>query len=78
MEISIYAAKMHLSRLLDRAANGEEVVITRNAQPVAKLVAVRTARGARRLGVLRGKIRMGKDFEAPLPSESLNAFEGKA
>ena len=78
MEISVYAAKIHLSRLLDRAANGEEVVITRNGQPVAKLVAVRTARGARRLGVLRGKIRVGKDFEAPLPSEALNAFEGKA
>ena len=67
MEISIYAAKMHLSRLLDRAANGEEVVITRNRRSVAKLVPVGTARGARRLGTLRGRIRVAKDFDAPLP-----------
>ena len=78
MEISVYAAKMHLSRLLDRAANGEEVVITRNRRPVAKLVPVGTARGARRLGALRGKIRVAKDFDAPLPGEVLDAFEGKA
>jgi len=38
VEVSVYAAKTHLSRLLDRAAKGEEVVITRNRRPVAKLV----------------------------------------
>ena len=77
MEVSVYAAKTHLSRLLDRAAKGEEIVITRNRRPVAKLVPIGAARGARRLGALRGRIRVAKDFDAPLPSEVLDAFEGK-
>jgi prevent-host-death family protein len=77
VEVSVYAAKTHLSRLLDRAAKGEEVVITRNRRPVAKLVPIGTARTPRRLGALRGKIRVAKDFDAPLPSEVLDAFEGK-
>ena len=77
MEVSVYAAKTHLSRLLDRAAKGEEIVITRNRRPVAKLVPIGTARGPRRLGALRGRIRVAKDFDAPLPSEVLDAFEGK-
>ena len=77
MEVSVYAAKTHLSRLLDRAVKGEEIVITRNRRPVAKLVPIGTARSARRLGALRGKIRVAKDFDAPLPSEVLDAFEGK-
>jgi len=77
VEVSVYAAKTHLSRLLDRAAKGEEVVITRNRRPVAKLVAVGAARGARRLGALRGKVRVAKDFDAPLPSDVLAGFEGE-
>ena len=65
VKISVHAANTHLSRLLDRAAKGE-VGITRDGRPVAKLVAVRRARGARRLGALRGRIRVAKDFDAPL------------
>ena len=77
MEVSVYAAKTHLSRLLDRAAKGEEIVITRNRRPVAKLVPLGTVRGARKLGILRGKLRVGKDFESSLPEEVLAAFEGE-
>jgi len=78
MKVSVYDAKTNLSRLLDRAAGGEEVVITRNGRPVAKLVAATAARKPRTLGVLKGRIRIRKTFDAPLPDDVLNAFEGDA
>ena len=76
MEVSVYAAKTHLSRLLDRAARGEEIVITRNGKPVARLAPVEQRRAPRKLGALRGKIRVAADFDAPLPKEILALFEG--
>ena len=78
MNVSVYDAKTNLSRLLDRAANGEEIVITRNGRPVAKLVPATPVRKPRKLGVLKGRIRVGKAFDAPLPADVLDAFEGKA
>jgi prevent-host-death family protein len=78
MEVSVYAAKTHLSRLLDRAAKGEEVVITRNGRPIARLVPVAALRAPRKLGGLRGRIRIADDFDAPLPDELLDAFEGRS
>ena len=77
MNVSVYDAKTNLSRLLDRAASGEEVVITRNGRPVARLVAAAPARKPRKLGLLKGRIRVSKDFDAPLPDDVLDAFEGK-
>jgi antitoxin (DNA-binding transcriptional repressor) of toxin-antitoxin stability system len=56
---------------------GEEVVITRHGKPVAKLVSIESRRAPGKLGALRGKIRIGKDFDAPLPDDLLDAFEGK-
>ena len=76
MEVSVYAAKTHLSRLLDRAARGEEVVITRNGKPVARLAPVEQRRAPRKLGALRGKVRVAADFDAPLPKDILALFEG--
>jgi len=75
-QVGVYAAKTHLSRLLDRAARGEEVVITRNGKPIARLVPVQRRRGPRKLGALRGKVRVAADFDAPLPKETLALFEG--
>lgn len=78
MNVSVYDAKTHLSRWLDRAAGGEEIVITRNGRPVAKLVAATAIRGPRTLGVLKGRIRIHKDLDVPLSDDVLDAFEGKA
>ncbi|HEV3194391.1 MAG TPA: type II toxin-antitoxin system prevent-host-death family antitoxin [Polyangiaceae bacterium] len=75
MNVSVYAAKTHLSRLLDRAARGEEVIITRSGRPVAKLVPAGAASGPRKLGALKGRIRVRKDFDT-LPEEVLASFEG--
>jgi prevent-host-death family protein len=77
MNVNVYAAKTNLSRLLERAERGEEVVIMRNGRPVAKLVAVTTPTKPRRLGTLKGRVRVSKDFDAPLPDETIDAFEGK-
>jgi len=77
MNVNVYAAKTNLSRLLDRAERGEEIVITRNGRAVAKLVSVTRSRTPRRLGTLKGRIRIRKDFDSPLPEDVLDAFEGR-
>jgi prevent-host-death family protein len=77
-EVSVYEAKTHLSKLLDRAASGEDVVITRNGRPVARLVPAQRRNTPRKLGALSGKIRIARDFDAPLPNELLDLFEGGA
>jgi len=74
--VSIYEAKTRLSHLVDRALQGDQVVITRHGRPVARLVAAARPRAPRRLGALRGKIRVAADFDAPLPDELLALFEG--
>lgn len=76
--INVYEAKTHLSRLLDRAEAGEEILITRHGRPVARLAPVQERPRARKLGRLRGRIRMSRDFDAPLPEEILEAFEGRS
>jgi prevent-host-death family protein len=76
VNINVYAAKTNLSRLLDRAAGGEEIVITRNGRPVAKLVAATATSKPRQLGTLKGQIRIKKGFDAALPDNVLDAFEG--
>jgi prevent-host-death family protein len=77
-EVNVYEAKTHLSRLLDRAEGGEEIVITRHGRPVARLGPLREQPRTRKLGRLRGRIRMSEDFDAPLPDELLEAFEGRS
>lgn len=74
--VSIYEVKTRLSHLVERALRGEQVVITRHGRPVARLVPVVRRRAPRRLGALRGKIRVAADFDAPLPEDLLALFEG--
>ena len=72
LTVNVHEAKTHLSRLLERVAAGEEIIIAKNGSPVARLVAVSALR--RRPGRLKGKIRIRKDFDAPLPREIATAF----
>ncbi len=69
--VSVSDAKTHLSRLLDAVEAGEEVVITRNGRPVARLVAA-TAPPRRRFGTMRGAVTVGDDFDAPLSIDDLD------
>ncbi len=77
-EVNTYEAKTQLSRLLRRVAAGEEIIIANRGIPVARLVPVRRGKGAgRKLGMFRGKFVVPEDFDAPLPEEILDAFEGR-
>ncbi len=66
-----------LSDLLERVAAGEEVVIAKDGIPLAKLVPLETRRPRRRPGGWEGRVRIADDFDAPLPPDLLDAFEGK-
>jgi prevent-host-death family protein len=72
--VNVHAAKTHLSRLIDEAAGGEEIIIARAGRPVARLAPVEARRTPRRPGLLRGRITIAKDFDAPLPTKLLEAF----
>jgi prevent-host-death family protein len=76
-EFNIHDAKTHLSRLVARVEEGEEIVISRAGKPAAKLVPIRTVRLPRKPGVWAGKIVIHDDFDE-LPQEILDAFEGKS
>ena len=76
-KVNIHQAKTHFSRLVDLAARGEEVVIVKSGKPVARLVSYTPKGAARQPGSMRGKIRLKKNFDAPLPRELLDAFDGK-
>lgn len=79
--VNIHAAKTRLSSLIAEVEKGEEVVIARAGKPVAKLVPIkqRKAHPKRRnlAGFLKGKIRIGPDFDDPLPEDILAAFRGE-
>ncbi len=72
--VNVHEAKTHLSRLLARAADGEEIVIAKAGRPVAKLVAVSPPIRRRPLDTARGQVVISPDFKAPLPKELRKAF----
>ena len=61
--VNIHAAKTHLSRLIERAEQGEETVIARNGRPVARLVPYQAERKRRVPGALRGQIKILPGFD---------------
>lgn len=73
-EVSVHEAKTHLSRLLRRVAMGEEIVISRGGEPIARLVPA-TPRRSRRLGGDEGRFEVPEDFDAELPEAVLLGFE---
>ncbi len=78
MEVNIHEAKTHLSKLLRRTMEGEEIIIARAGVPIAKLVSIGRGRTPFPLGLDRGAYEVPKDFDAPLPHEVIAAFEGKS
>lgn len=73
---NIYQAKTSLSRLVNRVANGEEIVIARAGVPVARLVPIARSTQRRKPGGWKGRVRIARDFDAPLPPDLQRAFEG--
>jgi len=74
--VNIYEAKTRLSELVDRASEGEEIIIAKAGTPMARLVPLRAVREGRVPGRWEGKLKIAADFDAPLPPELLAAFEG--
>jgi len=72
--VTIHKAKADLSRLIQRACRGEDIVIARGKKPVVRLVALRDAQGNRKPGALKGKLKVGPEFFEPLPPEELDAW----
>jgi len=64
--VSVRQAKTHLSRLIQEALDGEEIVIARGNEPVVRLVLVESARPRRSVGWAKGQVTMAADFDAPL------------
>lgn len=71
----VHEAKTRFSELLRRADEGEEIVILRGQEPVARLVSI-AARSRGWLGMDAGLISIGADFDAPLPDDVVATFEG--
>ena len=75
--VNIHAAKTHLSRLVDEAVSGKDIVIARAGKPLVRLTPVSTASRRTGFGADRGRIKTTDDFDAPLPDDLLRAFGAK-
>lgn len=75
--VNIYDAKTRLSQLVDRAVSGEDVVVSRNGKPLVRITRLKTSKRRIRFGVLKGRLTIPADFDAPLPDEVLAGFEGR-
>ena len=72
--VTIHAAKTHLSRLIEAALAGEDVVIARGSTPVVRLVPI--AKQTFQIGLLAGQLGIAPDFLAPLDENELDLWEG--
>jgi prevent-host-death family protein len=75
--VNLYEAKTQLSKLVEKAARGEEVVIAKAGEPKARLVPIARPVRNRRPGAWKGRVVIAPDFDAPLPEEVLASFEGR-
>lgn len=73
--VSLYEAKTNLSELVERAARGEEIVIAKSGKPKALLVPLGDVRPLRVPGKGKGKWRLSRSFDAPLPAGVLDSFD---
>jgi len=76
--INIHEAKTHLSRLIDQVAAGREIIIAKAGRGVARLVPLDTGARPKKLGGLKGRIKVPDDFNAPLDDHVAAAFEGRS
>ena len=74
--ITVHAAKTNLSKLIERAEAGEEIIIARGNAPAVKLVPVHPL-SQRRFGLYKGMAKIGPEFFEPLPEEELQGWEGQ-
>lgn len=72
--VNLHAAKTHLSRLVEDAVNGEDIIIAKAGRPAVRLVPVTATRQRTGFGADKGKVSVSRDFDAPLPEDLLRAL----
>jgi len=75
IQVNIHEAKTHLSKLLARVKEGQEVIIAKSGKPIAKLIPIVEKPARRVLGTAKGKILVSPSFNDPLPEDALDDFE---
>jgi prevent-host-death family protein len=75
--INIHEAKTHLSRIIEEVAAGSEVIIAKAGKPMARLTSLSGEPRTKKLGLLKGKLKIPDDFNAPLDDATIAAFEGR-
>jgi prevent-host-death family protein len=75
VQLNVHEAKTHLSRYLEKVEQGQEFIIARDGQPVARLVPFRAPKGGRLLGRGKDDFIMRDDFDDPLPVKTIKDFE---
>jgi prevent-host-death family protein len=75
IEVNVHEAKTHLSRLLEQAMGGEEVIIMRSGRRLVRLMPLSTAPCRRELGTAKGDFVVPDNFDEPLAEEILAEFE---
>ncbi|CAM3877141.1 type II toxin-antitoxin system Phd/YefM family antitoxin [Roseateles saccharophilus] len=75
--VNIYDAKTRLSQLVDKAAAGEDVVVSRNGKPLVRITKLEVPKRRIKFGLLKGKLTVPTDFDATLPDEVVAGFEGR-
>lgn len=73
--VNIYDAKTRLSQLVDQAAAGQDVIISRNGKPLVRITQFAPPRRSVKFGLLKGRVKMAADFNAPLPADASAGFE---
>lgn len=73
--VKIHHAKTHLSRLIEKACAGEEIIIARGDEPLVRLQPLRGKKGQRKPGRLKGVLKIGPEFFEPLPEDELKSWE---
>lgn len=73
--VNIHEAKTHLSAILKRVESGEEILIAKSGQPIARISPLAPAAGKRKPGSAKGRLVVSEKFMAPLPLNVLKEFE---
>ncbi len=72
--MTIYDAETRLSELVDKAASGEDVAISRNGMPLVRITRLESSKRRVKFGLLKGKLTVPADFDAPLPDDVLAKY----
>ena len=75
-QVSLHEAETQLSRLIEQASQGDEILIVEDGVPIARLSAIGSSRVGRRFGAMAGRARIDERFFEPLPDDELSAWEG--